>query len=242
MTGSVPTLHPRREVFHAEALGWLAQHPAPAGTSVMTSLPDISEIQGLTLEAWQTWFARAAETVMQWVGDEGISIFYQSDIRQRGLWIDKSQLIQQAAARVNHPLLWHKIVCRKPPGTWSLGRPTYSHMLAFVGPRAALTELAVIPSGPDVLPDAGPMSFSRATGLAAVTVACTFLQKAKRTKVVADPFCGQGGILAVANQFGFDALGVDLNARRCRAARRNGLDLEQHVPGHNSRSTLKPVD
>jgi hypothetical protein len=36
---------------------------------------------------------------------------------------------------------------------------------------------------------------------------------------VVDPFCGRGTVLAVANAMGFDAIGVDLSAKRCRAAR-----------------------
>jgi hypothetical protein len=212
---------PSRLVVHGEALTWLGNHPAEQGACIFTSLPDLSEIQGLTLQGWKTWFTHAAETAMRWVGDEGLSIFYQSDIRHNGQWVDKAQLVHSASERTHHRLLWHKIVCRKPAGTVSFGRPTYSHMLAFAGPALPLGLLAGVPSGPDVLADAGPMSFSRATGLTAVTVACTFLRKTERVRVVVDPFCGQGGILAVANRMGIDAIGVELNAKRARAARNN---------------------
>jgi DNA modification methylase len=46
---------------------------------------------------------------------------------------------------------------------------------------------------------------------------------------VVDPFCGHGTVLAVANAMGFDALGIDLSVRQCRAARR--LTLEPAVAG-----------
>jgi tRNA G10 N-methylase Trm11 len=36
---------------------------------------------------------------------------------------------------------------------------------------------------------------------------------------VLDPFCGQGTVLALANAFGFDAIGVDLSKKRCKIAR-----------------------
>jgi tRNA G10 N-methylase Trm11 len=50
--------------------------------------------------------------------------------------------------------------------------------------------------------------------------------------VVVDPFCGRGTVLAVANAMGFDALGVDLGAKRCRAARALVVDDdgEAHAP------------
>ena len=35
---------PRRTVHHGEALAWLAAHPLPAGTSIVTSLPDLCEV------------------------------------------------------------------------------------------------------------------------------------------------------------------------------------------------------
>jgi tRNA G10 N-methylase Trm11 len=38
--------------------------------------------------------------------------------------------------------------------------------------------------------------------------------------VVVDPFCGHGTILAVANEHGLDAVGVELSAKRARKARR----------------------
>lgn len=57
-------------------------------------------------------------------------------------------------------------------------------------------------------------------GVEACRVACAYLKHETTTRTVVDPFCGQGTVLAVANAFGFDAIGVDLSAKRCRAARR----------------------
>ena len=38
---------PKRTVINAEALAWMAANPAAAGTSVITSLPDVSELSAL---------------------------------------------------------------------------------------------------------------------------------------------------------------------------------------------------
>lgn len=209
------TEKPRRDVVQAEALAWLATHPAEPGTSVVTSLPDLSECPGLTLEAWRAWFVEAARAVLRFLPEDGLALFFQSDIRHRGVWIDKSYLVQRAAEDQGASLVFHKIVCRKPPGTVSHGRPSYSHLLGFSKvPRSPGAR-----PGPDVLDDAGFMPWSRAMGVAACELACRFLRDETSTRRVLDPFCGQGTVLAVANAFGFDAIGVDLSKKRCKIAR-----------------------
>lgn len=102
-------------MHNADALVWLRENAPLAGASVITSLPDLSEMGGMQLNDWQAWFADAAFQTMNAVPDQGVAIFFQSDIRHQGLWIDKGALVQQAAARARMPLLFHKIVCRKPP-------------------------------------------------------------------------------------------------------------------------------
>jgi hypothetical protein len=210
-----------RTVIHAEALDWLAHNPAPAASSVVTSLPDVSEVPELGFEGWRRWFIEAARSVIRWVPESGLAIFYQSDIRYQGNWIDKGYLVQRAAEEEQAALVWHKIVCRHPAGTISHGRASYSHLVCFArGERAAPKH-----PGPDVLPDAGFMPYSKATGVAACRAACRFLLEESATRVVVDPFCGRGTILAVANAMGLGAIGVDQSVRKCRAARTLSIDL-----------------
>jgi hypothetical protein len=81
--------------------------------------------------------------------------------------------------------------------------------------------------GPDVLPDAGLMPWSRAMGVRACEAACAYLRdEVAERSVVVDPFCGRGTVLAVANAMGLDSLGVELSAKRCRAARSLVVDLD----------------
>ena len=212
---------PTRQIIQAEACAWLAENPAPAGTSVITSLPDVSEVPERGFEGWKTWFGEAARSVLRWVPAPGLVIFFQSDIRHEGTWIDKGYLVQRAAEHEGRSLLWHKIVCRRPPGTIAHGRASYSHLLCF----ACAPRKTMLHPGPDVLADAGHMPWSKAMGVDACRLACRFLREESETSLVVDPFCGHGTALAVANHFGFDALGIELSTRKVRAARRLVLDL-----------------
>ena len=210
---------PERRIVQADALEWMTTNAAERAASVVTSLPDVSEL-ALDLDRWRTWFVEAARAVIRWVPAGGVAIFYQSDIRVRGAWIDKGHLVMRAADDERAELVWHKIVCRKPPGTVALGRPSYSHMLCVAREPRPLPRHP----GPDVLPDAGHAPWSKAMGVAACRVACRFLREEASTELVVDPCCGRGTGLAVANRMGFDALGVDISAKRCRAARRLAID------------------
>jgi hypothetical protein len=214
-------LLPTRRIIQAEALAWMAENPAPAGASVITSLPDLSELPERGFQDWKIWFEQAARAVLRWLPEPGLAIFFQSDIRQAGVWVDKGYLVQRAAEAEGRTLLWHKIVCRHPPGTVSHGRASYSHLLCLArDPPERINH-----PGPDVLPDAGYKPWSKAMGVEACRLACRFLREESQTTLVVDPFCGHGTALAVANHYGFDALGVELSARKVRAAKRLLLDL-----------------
>ena len=62
-----------RTVHQADALEWLAQHRPLVGASVVTSLPDTSELPELSLDDWQAWFVQAAALTMSSVPDEAAS-------------------------------------------------------------------------------------------------------------------------------------------------------------------------
>jgi hypothetical protein len=213
-----PEQEPARLVIQAEALAWLREHPAEPTDAVVTSLPDFSELPtlGPGLEGWKRWFIDAATQLLRWTAPGMPVLFFQSDVRHQGRWIDKAFLVQQAAELSEATLVFHKIVCRHPPGTLTQGRASYSHLLAFTRGGAAL--IVKKPSA-DVLPDAGEMPWSRAMGTRACEAACRFLLDETAARRVVDPFCGRGTVLAVANSLGLDALGVELSAKRCRVAR-----------------------
>jgi len=108
----------------------------------------------------------------------------------------------------------HRIVCRKPAGENNFGRPAYTHLLCYsraVRDRGARAY-------PDVLPATGIMTWSQAMGVDACRLACDFVRSHTATRTVVDPFCGLGTVLAVANERGLDAIGVELVKKRARKA------------------------
>ena len=221
MSRSASTPPPERVVHHADALAWLRARGRLDGCSVVTSLPDISEMPSLDLAAWTCWFEDAAALVVGAVPDEGAAIFFQSDIKRGGAWIDKGALVQRGAERAGARLLFHKIVCRRPPGTVTFGRAGYSHLLGYSRGARPRPERATA----DVIADAGFMPGTKAMGVNACVDACRFILRETSTRTVVDPFCGYGTVLAVANALGLAAIGVDLSARMCRRSRTLALEV-----------------
>ena len=202
-----------RVVHHGDGIAFLAAR-LPDDHAIVTSLPDHSELPALGVAGWRQWFIATVALACRAVGDDGVAVFFQTDVKHDGRWIDKGHLVLCGAEAAGSELLWHKIVCRVPPGMITFGRPAYAHLLCVSRAR----RLAPGASTPDVLPALGTMTWSRAMGSAACEAAVRFVA-AIGARAVVDPFCGQGSILAAANAHGLDAIGVELSKRRARRAR-----------------------
>lgn len=204
----------QRLVYQSDALAWLSANPAQLGMSIVTSLPDYSELPNMSFKGWHEWFVEASGAVLRWIPPGGCAVFFQTDIRHEHIWIDKAAMIHSAAVAHHRPMLWHKIVCRNPAGTITPGRPGYAHMLCFVNGTAWTPQRP----GPDVIADGGTKPWVRAMGVNACAVACRFLRDETGSHTIVDPFCGYGTVLAVANNFGLNSIGIDLSAKRVRRA------------------------
>lgn len=205
---------PQREVHCADAIPWMQARGRMAGACAVTSLPDVSEV-GLALPAWREWFLAAVQLVVAAVPDDSAAIFFQSDIKRDGCWIDKGALVMSAAEAAGARVLFHKLICRRPPGTLTLGRPGYTHMIAV---SRTLRCPDVLPI-PDIITDAGRQPWVRAMGVRAAAHAVRFARDQAGAKIIFDPFCGVGTVLAVANRLGLDALGVEKAKKRCEQSR-----------------------
>ncbi len=213
-----------REVHCAEALAWLQTQRFGPEVSIVTSMPDSSEVPALSFEGWQTWFSDTARRLCEAVSDEAVVIFYQTDVKRDGRWVDKGFLVSLGAQAAQSHCLWHKVVCRAPAGLTTFGRPAWAHLQCFSRAR----RLEPARSSPDVLPRLGEMTWARAMGLEACEAIAHFLVRHTDTRTVVDPFCGVGTMLAVANTHGLDAVGVELSAKRAEKAR--NLALKPRVP------------
>jgi len=201
-------------VVHGDGVEWLERSALPPDHAIVTSLPDASEVPELG-DGWAAWLVGVVTLACRTIGDEAVALFYQTDVKRDGRWIDKGYLVQRGAEAAGSHLLWHKVVCRVPPGVITMGRPAYAHLLAFS------RSLRVAPgrSTADVLPSTGAMTWSRAMGVAACEASARFVVEQTACRTVIDPFCGVGTMLAVANAHGLDAIGVERVARRVRKAR-----------------------
>lgn len=209
----------RREVHVGDGRAWLAANPLGPEAAVVTSLPDHSELPELGFEGWRGWFVDTAAQACAAVADEAVAVFFQTDVKHDGRWVDKGYLAARGAEAAGSHLLWHRVVCRAPPGEVRFGRPAYAHLLCF----SRGLRLTPAQSAADVLPGLGEMPWPRAMGTAACAAVCTFLVAHTACRRVVDPFCGWGTVLAVANRHGLDAVGVERSPRRARRAQRLAL-------------------
>ncbi len=205
---------PAREVHCGDGVAFLARGRLPADHAIFTSLPDHSEVPTMGVPAWKRWFVETVTLACNAVADDAVAIFYQTDVKHDGRWIDKGHLVLTGADAAGSHALWHKVVCRVPAGMVTFGRPAYAHVICVSRER----RLSPGASTADVLPALGKMSWARAMGSAACEVAISFIESTGARTVV-DPFCGQGTALAAANAQGLDAIGVELSKRRAAKAR-----------------------
>ena len=211
---SSPPAPPAREIICADAIAWMEERGRIEGACAVTSLPDVSEV-GLALPDWREWFLRAVRLVVEAVPETSAAVFFQSDIKEGGRWIDKGALVISAAEEAGAQVLFHKLVCRRPPGTLTGGRPGYTH---FIAVSRAMKCPDVLPI-PDIITDPGRSLWIRALGIRAAAHAVRFARDQVGAKLIFDPFCGVGTVPAVANALGLDALGVEKARKRAEQSR-----------------------
>jgi len=222
----------QRIVHEGDGVAFLARGRLPDDHAIFTSLPDHGELPALGVDGWKQWFVDTVALACRALADDAVAVFYQTDVKHDGRWIDKAHLVLCGADAAGSHLLWHKIVCRVAPGTTTFGRPAYAHLVCVSRAR----RLAPGASTPDVLPSLGEMSWARAMGSAACDAAIAFIASTGARTVV-DPFCGHGSALAAANARGLDAIGVELSRRRAakaRLARHPGAPTTDDAQGASS--------
>ncbi len=262
----------RRTVICREALAWLEEQTVLEG-HVIASLPDITEVdleawrrqqacdqpnpkrdsnnagQNQTVTIYRNWYRDTVALILSRLAPRAVAIFYMSDGRHDGSWLDKSYIAQQAAEASECHLLFHKIALFDSDlaalsRTQGKGRPKYSHLLAFCHTACADESWFDAAGTPDIFAR-GEMDWARAMGDAACVTACALVRAAdaaaataassrevqestagstsrrsstRRRPTVISLFAGRGSVLAVANEMGMDAIGVELSRKRCATA------------------------
>lgn len=214
----------KRSVYCEDAIAWLHAHTLDPAASLVASLPDISEFPQFTLEQWKEWFTDTARLVLSRCADNAFTLFYQSDIKFEGVWVDKAYLCLKAAESLQHELLFHKVICRAPVNVVTFGRPAYSHLLCF---SKALRLKDLSKSTADVLDDPGDKTWTRGMGLKTTLAVADFVAKQSDCTRIINPFCGEGSILAAANHVGLEAIGIERSAKRAEKARRLSIHPDE---------------
>lgn len=205
---------PSRQVVCQDSLTWL---PKNGGNScIITSMPEMEEVN-MNIKDYEVFFRAAARACFEAVKDDGYCIFLQTDRKYHG-WVDKGYWITDVSRDVGFHTVWKKIAITKDVGKADLFRPTYSTMLCFTK-KGKVGKLF-----PDVI-DSGDKTYTHAFGVNAVAL-CVEYVKDQGIKKVVDPFCGSGTTLAVANEMGLDAIGVDIAKKYCEMARKLKITID----------------
>ena len=90
----------KRTVVCADSVAWLRALPRlPVEYSVVTSLPDVCELQ-LALRAYEDWFVEVVATLLDKLAVHQLAIFYQTGVRirdQRASWARPSLPLSDAS-------------------------------------------------------------------------------------------------------------------------------------------------
>ena len=187
-----------REVINGDTNEWIKGQVE--FDAVITSLPD-SEETSMNMEQWEFWFSDMVKEIVE--RTRTYAIFYQTDRRYNGAIIDKAFLASLGAQRAGARTIFHKIALRRNVGSVDLFRPSYTHLICYSKSQTAGK------ASPDVI-TTGPMIYNNAMGMNACTFAVQFIKDHSDAKMIVDPFCGQGSVLAVAESMGFDTIGVEI--------------------------------
>lgn len=212
-----------RAVLVDDAIQWLKQYNSEEGASLVASLPDISEFPHFSLDQWKAWFVDVATLILSKTPELGVTVFYQSDIKLNGEWVDKGYLCQKAAENLGHKLLWHKVICRAPAGMATFGRPAYSHILCF----SKMLHLSTEKSTADVIPSMGDKTWQRGMGVEGALMIAKFIKELTSSHTLINPFCGEGSMLAAANAYGLKAVGIEKGVKRAERARHIQINLAE---------------
>jgi hypothetical protein len=198
-----------KTVICADSFEWLPANRDQG--SILTSLPDASEIGIENLDKYEKWVRRAATEIFLSASEGCPVIFIQTDRRKGGRQFSKANLLINIAEEQGWFLLWNKIELTADVGKSNLYRPTFRNMVCF-----GRDDMTAGQATPDVVPKSKRL-YDMAFGFEAARACLGFCKKFSNR--VCDPFCGHGTVLHVAEELGMESVGVDIDPACCEAAR-----------------------
>ena len=198
-----------RIVICSDAHIWLNNNKN--NKAIITSLPDMEEV-GMDVNDWVNWIKKTCKLIIDSLDDNGIVIIYQTDRKYKGRILDKKTLISNEFIKLGYNNIFNKIVLKQKPETTNLFRPTFTNLFGFS------KKITSGKSTPDVI-NCGKMIYKNAMGLNACKTSIEFIKSKIDTNIIIDPFCGQGSILKIANEMGFNSIGVDILKEQCIKAK-----------------------
>lgn len=198
-----------KTIICADSFEWMPANRNQG--SILTSLPDASEIGMDDLAEYDKWLRRAAAEIFATASEGCPVIFIQTDRRKDGRQFSKANLLMNIAAELGWFLLWHKIELTAEVGKSNLYRPTFRNMVCFGRGKMSAGQATA-----DVVPKSKRL-YDMAFGFDAARACLEFCKKFSNR--VLDPFCGYGTTLHVAEDLGMDSVGVDISPECCEVAR-----------------------
>lgn len=180
---------------------------------IITSIPDFSEMN-MSLEDWIFFLDKTINLIIKSLSENGIAFFYQTDRKYNGQIIDKKSLITKYFQENGYNTIFSKIVLKQSPETINLYRPTFSNLFGFS------KKIKTSKATPDVIFQ-GKMLYNNAMGYNACNSCIDFLKFKNINKTIVDPFCGQGSILKIAKDNGFNYIGCDIDKNQTSIAIKN---------------------
>jgi len=201
-----------RKIIVADSMKWLALQKSQSIPNVITGICDMDEIGLTDINKYLDFFNRIAQLIFEKTNPNGYAIFIQTDRKIERSWIDKSLLLSTIAQKNGFKMVWHKIVLHRDVDATDLHRPGYAHMVCYTknGTSGAAT--------PDIIPVSQRL-YKNGTPVEAAVRAIEFVKRyTKSEPCVVDPFVGQGTIVAIANAYGLNAIGIDIDSQQARKA------------------------
>ena len=198
-----------REIIVDDSMNYLEKVNSLA--NVITGLPDLDETD-MTMSQYAKFFNDIVSKIFEKLNRLGYAIFIQTDRKYQGSWLDKSYMLSNIALSFGCKMVWHKIVLQREVGRINLHRPGYSHMVCYTYDGKPGVAFA------DVVPVSTKL-YKNGTPIGAANAAVNFIkQNNKGDTTIVDPFVGKGTIVAIANNYGLNAIGIDIDPKQAALA------------------------